>query len=182
MFEDYANGILSPETRGECAKIVREAQEGTGNAEENNYVLEELNKYDAPVMQQQLALAREIVQGGYQGILEFDPARLRQSKEKEEKIVLREMAEAQKSMRRFFPDGNPEEPDIQTLDALYETQPKSRREAKEQRLQIQALEQRRLLYYRSTKPYTKAQKLLTDMENTTRLEEILAVEGEPAHG
>jgi len=189
MFEDYANGILKPETREECAKILREAQEGkddNGNsvsAEENEYVLAELNKYDTPAMQRRLALAHEIVDGGYRGILEFDPARLKQTKEREEKTVLRNMKEAQKNMARFYPDGNPEEPDIQALDALYETQPQTRPEAKALRLQIQALEQERLLFFRSTKPYVRAKQLLDDQANAARLDEIfeISIESTPAN-
>gem|GEM_PF-6077892 len=84
--------------------------------------------------------------------------------------------EAQWSMARCYPDGKPEEPDIQTLDALYDTQPKSRKEAKALRQQIQALEQERLLFYRSTKPYVKAKQLLTDRANAARLDEILEKE------
>jgi len=172
MFEDYANGILKLETREECAKILREAREGTGNPEEDKFVLEELNKYDTPEMRRRLALAHEIVDGGYRGILEFDSTRLKQTKDREEKTVLHNMKEAQKSMARFFPDGNPEEPDIQELETLYEAQPQNRKEAKELRLQIQAMEQQRLLIYRSTKPYVKAKQLLDDQASAARLDEI----------
>jgi len=177
MLEDYANGILKPEVREECARMILDAREGIGNEEENSYVLKELGKYGEPEMRRRLALAREIADGGYKGILEFDPVRLALSKEKEEKLVLREMMEARRSMARFFPDGNPEEPDIRALDALYETQPKNRREARELRLRIQALEQERILFHRSTKPYIKAKQLLADQANAARLDEIFASVG-----
>ena len=173
MFEDYANGILSPALRDECAAIVRDAQSGTGREEEKRYVLAELAKYESPEMRPRLALAREIADAGYEGILRFDAARLKQAGAKEEKLVLREMKEAQKYMARFFPDANPAEPDIHELDALYERQAANRREARALRLEIQALEQRRLLFYRSTKPYIKAKRLLAARENAGRLEEIL---------
>jgi len=172
MFEDYANGILSPELRDECRQIIGEAREGIGNQEENQYVRDELAKFDAPEMQRRLALAREIVGSGYEGILRFDAARLGSAKDKEEKLVLREMKEAQKYMARFFPDANPVEPDIREMDALYEKQTSSRQEAKALRGEIEALEQQRLLFYRSTKPYTRAKRLLEGMENAGRLEEI----------
>ena len=173
MFEDYSNGILSPELRDECREIIDDVQNGAGNEEENGYVRDELAKYDAPEMQRRLALAREIVGSGYEGILRFDAARLGPAKDKEEKLVLREMKEAQKYMARFFPDANPVEPDIREMDALYEKQTSTRQEAKALRGEIEALEQQRLLFYRSTKPYTRAKRLLERMENAGRLEEIL---------
>jgi len=173
MFEDYASGILTPELRDECAKIIHDAQNGIGSAEENQYVLDELRKYGAPEMQARLALAREIRDGGYGGILRFDPARLQTAAGKEEKITLREMKDAQRFMARLYPGANPQEPDIRQLDALYETRPRTRREAKALRLQIQALEQQRLLFHRSTKPYIKARRLLAAQENAGRLGEIL---------
>jgi len=178
MFEDYASGILTPKAREECAKIVRDAREGIGDEEENSYVLNELRKYDEPETRRRLALAQEIVEGGYQGILAFDPARLALSKDKEEKLVLRSMMEARRSMARFFPDGNPEEPDIRALDALYETRTDSRREARELNLRIQAMEQERLLFYRATKPYAKAKRLLDTQANAARLDEIFAAQEE----
>jgi hypothetical protein len=186
MFEDYANGILSAELRDECRQIISDAQNHAGNAEENQFVLGELGKYASPGMRPKLALAREIVGAGYGGILHFDPARYRNAKRilrrtrrdkavmRAEAEVLREMKDAQRCMARFFPDANPVEPDIHELDALYEKQAPDRREAKQLRLEIRALEQRRLLFYRGTKPYNKAKRLLADMENAGRLEEIFA--------
>ena len=184
MFEDYSNGILSPELRDECRQIIDEAKNGAGSEEENQFVLDELGKYDAPEMRPRLALAREIRKGGYEGILRFDAARYQKAKwilsktQRDKAImraeveVLREMREAQKYMARFFPDANPVEPDIHELDALYEKQAQSRQEAKALRGQIEALEQQRLLYYRSTKPYIKAKRLLEAQENAGLLEEI----------
>jgi len=174
MFEDYSNGILSPALRDECRGIISDAREGTGNAEENRFVLDELGKYESPVMRPRLALAQEIADGGYEGILRFDAARLKSARGKDEKLVLREMKEAQKYMARFFPEANPVEPDIRELDALYEKQTSSRQEARALRGEIEALEQQRLLFYRSTKPCIKAKRLLADMENAGQLEEIFA--------
>ena len=188
MFEDYANGILAPELRGECAAFIQEAQDGTGDAEENSFVLAELAKYGAPEMRPRLALAREIANGGYGAILNFDSARYENAKKilrktrgdkammKAEVEVLREMRDAQRCMVRFFPAANPAEPDIRELDALYAHQPQTRREAKELRGQIQALEQQRVLFHRSAKPYIKAKRLLEEQENAGRLEEIFAQE------
>ena len=147
-------------------------------------MLAELQKYDTPEMRPRLALAREICKGGYEAILHFDPARYQKARRilrhikrdkaimRAEVEVLRDMMEAQKSMARLFPDGNPAEPDIHELDALYEKQTSGRQEARALRGQIQALEQQRLLFYRSTKPYIKAQRLLADCENAGRLDEI----------
>ena len=176
MFEDYANGILLPGLREECQEMIKAAQSGTGNEEENQFVLDELGKYESPEMRRSLALAREIVDGGYGGILRFDAARIKLAKDKEERGVLREMREAQRYMARFYPHADPVEPDIRELDALYEKRTPGRREAKALRGQIEALEQQRLLFYRSTKPYNKAQRLLEDRENAARLEEIFAEE------
>ena len=176
MFEDYASGILTPETREECARILHDAQNGIGSAEENSYVLAELQRYETPAMQRRLALAREIVRGGYEGILRFDPARRKQARDPDEKAVLREMQEAQRCMARFYPHADPEEPELRALDALYEQRPRTRREERALRLQIQALEQQRLLFHRSTKPCIQAKRLLADCANVGRLEEIFAKE------
>lgn len=174
MFEDYANGILKPELRQECAEFIAQARAGTGSEEENKYVLEELNKYEEPGMQRQLELAREIVGGGYKGILHFDPDRVKQARDKDEKNVLREMKEAQKNMQKFFPDGNPAEPDIRRLDTLYDMPSTSRQHAKEINAEIKQIEAERSIFHHSTKPYIKAKRLLNNCENAARLDEILA--------
>jgi hypothetical protein len=188
MFEDYANGILTPELREECAKIIHDAKNNIGVEEENQFVLDELAKYDTPEMRPRLSLAREIEKGGFEGILHFDAARYQTAKQilrhtqrdkaimRAEVEVLREMKEAQHFMARCYPDARPEEPDIRVLDALYDKQAQSRQEAREIGRQIKALEQQRLLFHRSTKPCIKAQRLLAARENAGRLEERLGVE------
>ena len=196
MFEDYAGGLLKDELRDECAGFIRAARAGEGDPVENQYVLDELGKYDAPAMRPRLALAQEICKGGYEAILRFDHARYREAKRilrktrgekaamKAEVEVLREMREAQRHMARFYPDGNPPEPDLPALDALYEAQPRNRREARELRAQIKAIEIERSVFYRSTRPYTKARQLLANRDNAARLDEIFAgqEQEEPIHG
>jgi hypothetical protein len=182
MFEDYAGGLLKDGLREECAKFIREAREGIGDPEENRYVLDELRKYGAPVMRPRLALAEEIAGGGYAGILRFDPARVKQARSKEERAVLRDMKAARSKMARFYPDGDPAEPDLRALDALYDARPGSRREARGNRVRIKAIEAQRSVYYQCTKPYAKARQLLANRDNAARLDEIFAEQEEPIHG
>ena len=172
MFEDYAGGLLKDDLREECAGFVRQTLAGEGDPEENQYVLDELNKYDSPEMRPRLALAREIVDGGYEGIRRFDPARVKQAHSKEERRVLRDMSAARSKMARFYPDGDPAEPDLRALDALYDAQPRSRQEARDNRIRIKAIEAQRSVYYRCTKPYAKAKQLLDNRDHAARLDEI----------
>ena len=172
MFEDYAGGLLKDDLRDECAGFVRQALAGEGDPVENKYVLDELNKYAGPEMQPRLALAQEIVDGGYAGILGFDPARVKLARSKDEKRVLKDMITARSKMARFYPDGNPLEPDLRELDALYDARPRSRHEARDNHARIKIIEAQRSVFYQSTKPYAKAKRLLDDRDHAARLEEI----------
>ena len=172
MFEDYAGGLLKDELRDECAGFVLQAMEGEGPSEENQFVLDELGKYDLPEMQPRLALAREIADGGYEGIRRFDPARVKLARSKEERRVLKDMSAARSKMERFYPEADPAEPDLRALDALYDTRPRSRQEARDLHTQIKAIEAQRSVYYQCTKPYVKAKQLLDDRDHAARLDEI----------
>jgi len=176
MFEDYASGLLKDELRDECAAFVRQALAGEGDPVENQYVLDELKKYESPEMQPRLDLAQEIAGGGYAGILHFDSERVKLARSKEEKRVLKDMGAARRKLERFYPDGNPAEPDLRALDALYDARPRGRREARDNRARIKAIEAQRSVYYQCTKPYAKARQLLANRDNAARLEEILGEE------
>ncbi|MDR3313678.1 MAG: MFS transporter [Oscillospiraceae bacterium] len=134
---------------------------------EVHVILEELHKFDTPEMQRKILRAQAILANGYDAIFQFD--------EKKDATNDRELRAAHRDMIKFYPDGVVTPPDYQELERLYASQPEGRKEADEINAQIKLLEAEKSKFYHATKPYAKAKKLLTEMENYTHLEDIFAM-------
>ncbi|MCL2512951.1 MAG: MFS transporter [Oscillospiraceae bacterium] len=153
-------------------------------------ILDEISKFEKPEMRREIERAEKLVEDGYAAIFNFDENELKKAKAlprgtKEEKLYrkseimyYREFYKAHREMIKFYPSGVVTPPDRQELEDLYKSQHEEHAEAKEARKRVKKLEAEKSMFYHSTKPYAKAEKLLKQAGIYSRLEEILAAQAE----
>ncbi|MDR1927475.1 MAG: MFS transporter [Oscillospiraceae bacterium] len=206
LLEDYGNGIATPAQIAEGAEIIRQAQADhgaapiaiTGNmtAKERretrlrnddisvaHYVIDELHKFDTPEMQRKVALARQVMQGGLEGLYHYDDAWLKKARSiKDPKLRKLEVRHC-KELRRAYgnitrcyplPHCNITEPDIKACEALYEAPQETREQLRKKNAAIKVMEAERSKFNNSARPFVNARRLLRELENQAHLDAIFA--------
>jgi len=86
----------------------------------------------------------------------------------------RALRRAASSIARCYPDHEITEPDLRACQALYELPEDSRGALRAKNAAIKEMEADRSRFYNACKPWLDARRLLKELENHARLDEIFA--------
>lgn len=207
MFEDYGNGVLADSALVEGVDIIRqsiidhnsqpnpidkklplrernEQRIRNEDIENSYYVIDELDKFSSPHMQEMLRLSKKVFNEGLLGLYDFDVEILHRAKAakaetKEEKKLQKDVLEhyrdlytACRMINKYYPDFDIYEPDYAKLDKLDDLPEDTKEEFKEKKAVIKSAQKELARFHKCAQPYINARKLITQAENYKHLDDI----------